>query len=281
MRLIQLAVPLLLAVVAGVVALAPYSSSLEPAQTLFQQGALRPLLKGEEALTRGQGDQALALFGLVVLRAKRASAGTLLEKTDTRLASGGYALWQRDRRQGWPLLSHLVLWSGDYGMAASVVEAKLLRQAPAQTVFRYELMDEGGKRSAWGRTPFGFTMRLPIAVPDRFLQAREAWTYNFAQSPPPATVRRLLIYKLDDRTVTGGEGWRLEIAVEPHSSNRWYASLDNTVRWGDPLLERGVSEASVSLAKPGFFAVDRLVAADPRRNSLLRATLVHEYSPLS
>jgi hypothetical protein len=280
MRMIRFVAPLLLAVAAGVVALARYSSSPAPALTLFQQGALIPLLRGEEALKIGQGDQALTAFSVVALRARRASAGSLLERVDTRLASGGYTLWMRERRQGWTLLSRLVMWSGDFGRTASAVESKLLGQVPVQTAFRYELLDGSGQKSVWGRTPVRLTLRFPIAVPERLLQAREPWTYNFAQCPPPAKVQRLVIFKLDDRTVTGGEGWRLEFAVAPHSSSPWYASVNNLVLWGKPLLEPGFNDATLSLAKPGFFAVDRLLSEGASEGHLVKATLVHEYRPL-
>jgi hypothetical protein len=281
MRFLRLLLPISLAVAAAVLGATGMEGSPSSIRALFQQGGLRPLLRAEASMARGDVQGALAAWSVCVLRAKRESIQGLAEQVRLRVGGAGEFAWS-EAEKAWPLLVRYSLWSADFTRASSQAENFILSKPSPPTRFEYAVTAKDGRESAWGvpvaKAPLWLYRKLP---PDFRLNRVPGALYNCTPSELPAQGDWSWVLNSSLPITPSSLPLAWCIRSRSPASFRWWPGLENLVQWGSSLSVGADGRACATLEIPRYLYMDRILAIGDGPLPPFQVTLVHEYTPLN
>lgn len=281
MQFLRLLLPIGLAVAAAVLGATRIEVGPSSIQTLFQQGAFRPLLQAETSLAQGAAHNALVAWSICALRAKRQALPVLVDQVRLRVGGAGKFVWP-ETEKAWPLLVGYALWSEDFTRASSQAENFILSKPSPPTRFEYTLTAKDGRETAWGvpvaKAPLWLYRKLPA---DFRLNRIPGALYNHTPSEIPE--RGDWSWVLNTSLPMTPSSLQLAWCIRSRAPTnfRWWPGLENLVRWGSSLSVGADGKACGTLEIPRYLSMDRILAIGDGPLPPFQVSLVHEYIPLS
>lgn len=120
----------------------------------FRQGAYHILLEAEEKLKNNKIEEAIRDFKIAIMRANRCGRKGVSERIKIRLATAGKEKVEEKNYEGAKLFYAYALLQKDFEVAATKVEAYLLKVTKGEmNRFQYPIIIDKGKRNFWLELP--------------------------------------------------------------------------------------------------------------------------------